>query len=206
MDLKVTNPYNQETVCTLPFADEQQIAPYLIFSDASLRTIARQRPQTLRQFASINGVGRHKLAAYGSAFITMIRSTCADLGLPLSPETIDGEPLDGQPTPLLMLTQTQRQTYHLFQAGNPVDEIARMRGVQPRTIVEHLVAALEAGEPLEISSLVPQSTCLAIEQALEQLGDKSLRSLYTHLNEHYSYAEIALVRACWQQGRRPQPR
>jgi acyl-CoA reductase-like NAD-dependent aldehyde dehydrogenase len=26
MDLKVTNPYNQETVCTLPFADERQIA------------------------------------------------------------------------------------------------------------------------------------------------------------------------------------
>jgi ATP-dependent DNA helicase RecQ len=182
-------------------ADEQQIAPYLIFSDASLRTIARQRPQTLSQFACINGVGRHKLGTYGPAFIELIRLTCADLGLPLSSEIVDG-----LPSPLISLTQTQRQTYHLFQEGYAVTEIALMRGVQPRTIVEHLVAVIEAGEPLDLANLVPAQTRLAIEQSLEELGVKPLRTLHAHLGERYALAEIALVRAFWQQQLRQQTR
>ncbi|MCX7427657.1 MAG: aldehyde dehydrogenase family protein [Planctomycetia bacterium] len=37
MDLKVTNPYSQETVCTLPFADERQIARAIDRTETAFR-------------------------------------------------------------------------------------------------------------------------------------------------------------------------
>jgi ATP-dependent DNA helicase RecQ len=183
-------------------ADEQQIAPYLIFSDACLRSIARHRPQTLRQLATINGVGRHKLEQYGAAFLEALRTAYADLGLAVTPSTGEEGHLPSHPS----LTQTQRQTYHLFQEGCNVTEIALMRGVQPRTIVEHLVAVLEAGEPLDIAKLVPEQTRLVIEQAIQKVGPYSLSALRSALGDRYPYAEIALVRALWQQQSKHQGR
>ena len=54
-------------------ADTQGLPPYVIFHDATLREIVAQRPQTLRQFAGIRGVGEGKLARYGEQFISVLR-------------------------------------------------------------------------------------------------------------------------------------
>ncbi len=46
-------------------ADEQAVPPYVVFNDASLRQMAGVKPTTLDAFATINGVGAHKLERYG---------------------------------------------------------------------------------------------------------------------------------------------
>ncbi len=53
-------------------AVERNIPPYMVFSDASLRAMARLRPVSLPQFAQIPGVGDRKLAEYGETFIAVI--------------------------------------------------------------------------------------------------------------------------------------
>ena len=50
-------------------ADEQNLPPYIIFSDAALREMASEKPGTLSAFARISGVGEKKLDAYGELFI-----------------------------------------------------------------------------------------------------------------------------------------
>ncbi|GMN13405.1 DNA helicase RecQ [Altererythrobacter sp. MTPC7] len=52
---------------------EGQVPPYVIFHDAVLRAMASQRPGTLAELASINGVGAKKLDAYGERFLDCIR-------------------------------------------------------------------------------------------------------------------------------------
>ncbi|SEP78026.1 ATP-dependent DNA helicase RecQ [Solimonas aquatica] len=54
-------------------ADEQNLPPYMVFSDASLREMAQTQPQTLTAFAEINGVGSRKLEQYGQSFVRTIR-------------------------------------------------------------------------------------------------------------------------------------
>ena len=54
-------------------ADEQGVAPYVVFFDLSLREMAQQRPQSRSQFAKIPGVVSHKLDLYSEAFINEIR-------------------------------------------------------------------------------------------------------------------------------------
>jgi ATP-dependent DNA helicase RecQ len=50
-------------------AKEQGVPAYVIFHDATLRTIASQVPSTLAALGTINGVGENKLAKYGQQIL-----------------------------------------------------------------------------------------------------------------------------------------
>ena len=53
-------------------ADERNVPAYIIFSDVSLRQMARYYPANEVEFARISGVGERKLAEFGSRFIAEI--------------------------------------------------------------------------------------------------------------------------------------
>jgi ATP-dependent DNA helicase RecQ len=59
-------------------AEERGIPPYLIFSDASLREMARERPATEEAFLQIKGVGLRKLQELGPRFLASIRAHGSD--------------------------------------------------------------------------------------------------------------------------------
>jgi ATP-dependent DNA helicase RecQ len=54
-------------------AQEAGVPPYVIFHDATLREIAAARPSSLAALSEIDGVGARKLAAYGEAFLSLLR-------------------------------------------------------------------------------------------------------------------------------------
>lgn len=54
-------------------ADAEDIAPYIVFNDATLAELASAKPQNSQQFLMINGVGDTKLSRYGKAFIDIIK-------------------------------------------------------------------------------------------------------------------------------------
>jgi ATP-dependent DNA helicase RecQ len=58
----------------LRLARDQGVPPYIIFHDASLREMARLRPQTREQLARVSGVGGRKLERYGDEFLAVLRS------------------------------------------------------------------------------------------------------------------------------------
>ncbi|MBN8728085.1 MAG: DNA helicase RecQ [Xanthomonadales bacterium] len=53
-------------------AREQGVPPYVIFHDAALLAMLRERPQTLAEFGAISGVGARKLERYGEAFLAVL--------------------------------------------------------------------------------------------------------------------------------------
>ena len=54
-------------------ADEQNIPPYIVFSDRSLRDMAAQLPQSAEDLLAVSGVGETKLDRYGRQFLNLIR-------------------------------------------------------------------------------------------------------------------------------------
>ena len=50
-------------------ADEAEVPPYIVFSDATLRDMCAKRPATEDEFLDVSGVGATKLARYGEAFL-----------------------------------------------------------------------------------------------------------------------------------------
>ncbi|ANB17529.1 ATP-dependent DNA helicase RecQ [Dokdonella koreensis DS-123] len=53
-------------------AREQSVPAYVIFHDATLLAMLRERPQSLRELGAISGVGERKLARYGEAFLAVL--------------------------------------------------------------------------------------------------------------------------------------
>ena len=56
-------------------AAEQHVPPYVIFHDATLSAIARQRPASLDALAKISGVGQSKLKRYGDDVLRVVRES-----------------------------------------------------------------------------------------------------------------------------------
>jgi len=55
-------------------AKEQGVPAYVVFHDATLRSIAVAAPSTLRELAGISGVGESKLAKYGESILELLGS------------------------------------------------------------------------------------------------------------------------------------
>ncbi|HET8731670.1 MAG TPA: DNA helicase RecQ [Moraxellaceae bacterium] len=53
-------------------AQEQGVAPYVIFHDSTLMAILEARPQSLREMGRLAGVGDTKLERYGDAFLGVV--------------------------------------------------------------------------------------------------------------------------------------
>jgi ATP-dependent DNA helicase RecQ len=72
-----SQPYDRDLFDTLrkwrrAQAEERGVPPYVIFSDRTLREIARARPATLTELREVYGVGDAKLEAFGSEVIAML--------------------------------------------------------------------------------------------------------------------------------------
>ena len=53
-------------------ADEADVPPYIVFSDAALYDMCAKIPRTDEEFLEVSGVGQTKLARYGEAFMAAI--------------------------------------------------------------------------------------------------------------------------------------
>lgn len=53
-------------------AQQEGVPPYVVFSDATLREMARLKPESESELLDVKGVGEVKLARYGQAFLAVI--------------------------------------------------------------------------------------------------------------------------------------
>jgi hypothetical protein len=58
-------------------AEERGVPPFIIFSDATLRDLARVRPTKLEELPSIHGIGAKKLAEYGAELVIELKEYMA---------------------------------------------------------------------------------------------------------------------------------
>ncbi|HUA39845.1 MAG TPA: RecQ family ATP-dependent DNA helicase [Candidatus Sulfopaludibacter sp.] len=180
-------------------ADERAMPPYIIFSDVSLRQMARFYPANGKDFSRVSGVGERKLREFGGIFLREIaahlqanpRQVFAD-DFPQS--GICSVPMPGRSR----LTDTVRETLHFFRQGRTVPEIAEIHGVKAGTIYSHLEDAMLAGEAVDMSSLIPAEAQRAIAAAFAKHGFASLGVVVESLGGKYGYGECRVVRAALQ--------
>ena len=123
-------------------ADERDVPAYVIFSDVSLREMARNYPTTASEFRRIAGVGEQKLKDFAQPFLSEIKNYLATN--PRRTFSDDsGSPFRQRRS---RLNDSEAETLRRFQRGESVDEIARARGFVPSTIYGHLVTAIEFGK------------------------------------------------------------
>ncbi len=174
-------------------ADEQDVPPYIIFSDVSLRQMARNYPANEGEFARVSGVGERKLREFGKVFLADIADHLRSN--PRQMFADDSFSVPGHPPPKPRLGDSARETLRLFLAGKSVEQIARERHLVCGTIYSHLADAIETGERLDLDRLVTAEQQSEIARAFDNLGFGSLGAVREHLNEKYDYGVLRVYRA-----------
>ena len=172
-------------------ADERGVPPYIVFSDVSLRQMARYYPGTEPEFTRISGVGERKLHEFGSVFLGEIARH-----LQTSPRQIFADDSFAAPVaPRPRSGNTVAETLRRFRAGETVEAIARDRQLNMSTIYGHLADALEGGEPVDLDRFLTSAEQQEIAGAFAKAGSKALSPVFELLGGRYDYGRLKLVRA-----------
>ena len=172
-------------------ADERGLPPYIVFSDVSLRQMARSYPQTEREFTRISGVGERKLREFGTVFMAEINRH-----LQANPRQMFADDSFAAPaTGRARVGDTVAATLRLFQAGESVESIAGARHLSVNTIYGHLADAIEAGEPVDLDRFLTRDQQQEIAEAFAKTGATALTPVFEFLGGRYDFNRIKLVRA-----------
>jgi ATP-dependent DNA helicase RecQ len=173
------------------FADERNVPAYVIFSDVSLREMARNYPTTATEFRRIPGVGEQKLKDFAEAFLNEIKNYLATKPR----RTFSGglDPLG--PPPRTRLNDSERETLRRFRSGESVKDISRARGFLRNTIYDHLEAAIKSGESLEPDRFFTAAQREEIASAFRKVSDGRLADVRSLLDGKYDYGELRIFRA-----------
>jgi ATP-dependent DNA helicase RecQ len=202
------NPVRQQLFAELralrrEIAEEEDVPAYIVFSDASLRSMALACPRTLDAFARVPGVGSRKLAAYGERFVRAISSFCDMRGIstepeqPVSPVSQPARERERQRTTATKESTTQA-TLRIYRAGFSVEQIAIARNMTQGVIANHLCQLIQEGEEIDVTNLMPSDHYRRIADAFAEVGFTALKPVKEIVGEDISYPEIHLVRAALQ--------
>jgi ATP-dependent DNA helicase RecQ len=166
-------------------ADNNNIAPYVIFADSILKKMAQLQPQDLQELSKISGVNDFKINQYGEKFLSEIMLFIREQAS-LNP----------------LASSSNMITLQLYQQGLYPVEIAKIRELKESTIYSHLSELIEERQPVDINKLVLPVRQDIIIQAIKKIGDGTLTPIKEYLGDDYSYSEIKLVRA-WYRSKQP---
>jgi len=180
-------------------ADERAVPAYVIFSDATLRHMARAYPETERELTRVPGVGEKKLRDFGGDFLAEIArhletspraafAPAASSSAP-RPRSAGGVGVAGS------LTATVAQSLAMFREGKSVDEIAQLRDLASGTIYSHLAAAIEAGEQIPLAEFFTPEAQQEIAAAFAKHGFGNLSGVLETLGGRFSYGLLRIYRA-----------
>lgn len=171
--------YSRLDVLRKAIANEQNVPPYVIFTDTTLEDMARQRPTTPDGLRNVSGVGERKLQLFGRRFLEVI------VGY------VRGQAKEGGST----RGSTQVLTLELFERGMTIEEIATERQLTTITVIGHLFSLKNAGYSLPLEELVDPRERAEIEEAVRQINpeNNALKPVFEHLDGRYSYDKIRIT-------------
>ena len=179
-------------------AEELNVAPYIVFSDVSLRWMAREYPTNGREFSRISGVGARKLSEFGSPFMAEIARH-----LQSAPRQVfadDSVEVSAPRKPKKQAGDTVHETINLFRSGKSPSEIAAARNLKEGTVWSHLTEGVIIGESLDTDRLVPAKVRKEIETAFNEMGSNPpLGRVFDSLGGRHDYDILRIVRALRQQ-------
>jgi ATP-dependent DNA helicase RecQ len=162
-------------------AQAQGVPPYIVFGDATLVQMARDKPMDAQELLAITGVGQHKLEKYGHDFLDAIAAWCV----------VSGETATQLSPPL-------RDTWQAYRDGLDLDAIATRCGLSLQEAARQLLRLMEAGQPVASEQLIAARKYELIEALREREGDAAAwETLRAELPAFVADHEIDLVRAGW---------
>lgn len=155
-------------------AREANVPAYIVFSDASLKDMEDQEPQSLEEFLGIQGVGQAKMEKYGADFLKVIKEHLKTTTVQKSGKTVE-------------------ETRTLIEQGLSIEEIAEARNLTVSSIYNHLIKLHENGMDIDFDKFIQQVEIQQIRTARSKIDNPDkLKSYFEYFKEEFPYWKIKL--------------
>jgi ATP-dependent DNA helicase RecQ len=186
-----TDLYDLLRVKRKALAEEESVAPYVVFSDRTLVEMAAYYPQRPESLREIYGVGNVKAERYGPTFLEVICAYCSKRQLPEKGKTPVAE--EERLGRSLVVSEA-------YNSGQSIPELMARYQVTRGTILEHLLRFAQAGYKLRRSDEILESSALSPSMQAEvlgvfaELGIARLAPVFERLKGAVTYDELKLLR------------
>ncbi len=161
-------------------AKKAGLAPYLVFTDATLKVMSEKLPTTPQAMQDISGVGEAKNKQYGKVF----RQQILDFILQ---EAVQGT-IGFKPQGLTYLL-----TLFLYRQGKDTEEIVRQRKLSPDTIYNHYLRLYQDGYSIRVEELLSPAEWQQLRKAVARIGFKAeVKPYFSLLEGDFMYGKIRL--------------
>lgn len=175
----------------MQIAASEGVAPFMVFSDVTLKELSTYFPAKFEDLERISGFGKYKLTKYGEYFLNEVLDFCAENSIEskmhLHPKykkkkrkKSDSSKKKGG---------TFLKTKKLAEGGLSIREIAETRKLAQGTIARHIAFWIEKGE-LNINQFLSPEKQTKINEILDKDSFGGLREIKQQLDDHFTYDEI----------------
>ena len=178
-------------------AERRQVPPFVIFSDATLRDLARTRPSTPEGLSKVQGVGTVKREEYGPNLLALISQHCRDRQLP---QDLDLDHRSEAPPerPLKSVAGSNRGdakalAFQLFTRGTSVPQVAQQTDRALSTCWQYLYDFVQLNGITEVSAWLDEATYQKVRRAAAECGRDKLRPIHEKLQEQVDFPLIRLA-------------
>jgi hypothetical protein len=175
-------------------AGKQGLAHFQVLHQRALIQVVVNLPDSRTELNKIKGVGKKTLEKYGKDILALVAEYRRQhkIDRMTAPEA-KHDP--SSPAPAVKNNKNTRQiSFDMYKKGLSIRRIAAKRGLVESTIQKHLCFFVENGS-LNIQKLILPKKRKAIETALSQSAEGSLKAVKEKLGHGYSYGDIKLVLA-----------
>ncbi len=172
----------------------EQVPPYIIFQDSTLREMSKYCPIDEESMLSIKGVGESKLIKYGPDFIQVIKEHVIEHDLfdqvRVNHDTSKDVKQDKIPSHVI--------TLNMFDEGKSLQEIAIEREMKLRTVEDHLIRCGLEGLEVNLDILIPKEHEPLILEVINEIGATKLKPIKEALPQEIDYLTIKAVLCKYQ--------
>lgn len=181
-------------------AVQKQVPPYIIFSDATLRDLARQRPSNVAVLTRIHGIGAQKQKEFGAVVLHTIKEWCQTHNVAMNIET--QSPVIARSGGKSRSSQTSESAsaeyFDLFEQGLSIEDVANQLDRTVDTVSKYLGEYIKAHRITDIDPWIPPKLQKLVQQAIGQVGCERLKPVFEYLECQVDYARIRIVATAWE--------
>jgi ATP-dependent DNA helicase RecQ len=165
--------------------------PYVIFSDETLRQLARVRPSDAEKLRMIYGIGDQKLRTYGHLVLSIVKEYCEEHALAMDNEA--GPIAAPAPASAKTMTPVLAQAFQLFREGAAIEDVMHQTGRARATVFDYLCEFIRQEKLASVTPWISAEVYAEVAEAAKTHGSAKLKPLFIALAEKVSYDEIRVV-------------
>jgi ATP-dependent DNA helicase RecQ len=169
---------------------QNNIPPFVIFQEPSLKDMCLQYPITIDELTNIQGVGHGKAVRYGEPFIALIANYVEDNDIE--------RPQDMMMRSLVNKSVLKVQLIQNIDRKLPLEDIGRAQGKNFQEVIEEIEAIVSSGTRININyyidNILDADNQEEIYEYFSEAETDDLKEAYNEFDGDYTEDELRLMR------------